>query len=132
MALARDFTELEVYRNAYTAAMEVFRLSKGWPPEERYALTDQIRRSSRSVCANVAEAWKKRLYPSHFVSKLSDADCEAGETITWLHFARGCEYLNEDSYALLNAEYRSICAILTTMMNHPEKWCSNRSRKRPS
>ena len=77
----KDFRELRVYQKAFESAMEIFALSKKWPAEERYSLTDQIRRSSRSVCANIAEAWRKRRYPASFVSKMSDADTEAGETV---------------------------------------------------
>ena len=80
----REFKELRVYQQAYDAATEIFEHSKEWPKEETYSLTDQIRRSSRSVCANIAEAWRKRRYENHFVSKLSDADAEAAETRTWL------------------------------------------------
>jgi len=78
--LAQDYTDLKVYQLAIEAAMQIYELSKKWPVEEKYSLTDQIRRSSRSVCANLAEAWRKRRYPAHFVSKLSDADTEAAET----------------------------------------------------
>ncbi len=85
--------DLEVYKRAFAAAMRIFELSKGFPPEERYSLTDQMRRSSRSVCANIAEAWRKRRYPAHWVSKLSDSEAEAAETQTWLEFAVECGYL---------------------------------------
>ncbi len=87
MALVKHFKELRVYQHAFAAATRIYRLSKRWPAEERYSLTDQIRRSSRSVCANIAEAWRKRRYPAHFVSKLSDSDSEAAETQVWLDFA---------------------------------------------
>ncbi|UCH11499.1 MAG: four helix bundle protein, partial [Fidelibacterota bacterium] len=90
MALAKDFKELDVYQNAFESSMEIFELTKNFPIEERYALVDQIRRSSRSVCANIAEAWYKRRYPASFVSKLSDADAEAAETIVWLDYALKC------------------------------------------
>ena len=89
--LAQDYTDLKVYQLAIEAAMQIYELSKKWPVEEKYSLTDQIRRSSRSVCANLAEAWRKRRYPAHFVSKLSDADTEAAETAAWLNFAGRCE-----------------------------------------
>jgi four helix bundle protein len=89
--LAQDYTDLKVYQLAIEAAMQIYELSKKWPLEEKYSLTDQIRRSSRSVCANLAEAWRKRRYAAHFVSKLSDADTEAAETAVWLNFARRCE-----------------------------------------
>lgn len=86
-----DYKELRVYQSAFDAAMQIFEHTKSWPKHEQYALTDQIRRSSRSVCANICEAWYKRKYPNHFVSKLSDACTEAGETLTWLDFALECE-----------------------------------------
>ncbi len=84
MANIRGFRELRVYQNAFEAAMEIFEITKTFPPEERYSLTDQIRRSSRSVCSNLGEAWRKRRYPAHFVSKISDAEMEADETRVWL------------------------------------------------
>lgn len=85
--VVQNYTELKVYQLAFTSAMRIYELSKKWPTEEKYSLTDQIRRSSRSVCGNIAEAWRKRRYPAHFVSKLSDADTEAAETEVWLDFA---------------------------------------------
>src|SRR4029077_19758806 len=91
----RDFRELRVYRLAMEAAMEIFEISKKFPPEERYSLTDQSRRASRSVCANIGEAWRKRRYPASFVSKLSDSDTEAAETSVWIEFAHRCGYIND-------------------------------------
>ncbi|MBI3830338.1 MAG: four helix bundle protein [Planctomycetes bacterium] len=120
--LARDFRNLRVFRNSFESAMTVFQLSKGWPLEERYSLTDQIRRSSRSVCANIAEGFRKRKYPNHFVSKLSDADAEAGETIVWIQFAKECGYLKEDAFLRLTDRYSHVCAQLVIMMNQKEKW----------
>jgi len=87
---ARDYKDLNVFKLAFESAMKIFEVSKTWSKEEKYSLTDQIRRSSRSVCANIAEAWRKRRYPAHFVSKLSDADTEAAETEVWLEFAFKC------------------------------------------
>ena len=92
------------------AAQEIYRLSKTFPPEEKYSLTDQIRRASRSVCANIAEAWRKRRYPASFVSKLSDADTEAGETQVWLDFSRDCGYITKEKHADLDDKYDHICA----------------------
>ena len=89
----RGARDLLVYQKAYVLAMEIFRTSKAWPPEEKYSLTDQVRRSSRGVCTNLREAWAKRRYEAHFLSKLTDADGENGETETWLDFARDCGYL---------------------------------------
>jgi four helix bundle protein len=106
--LVTHFKELRVYQQAFEAAMQVFELSKGWPKEERYSLTDQIRRSSRSVCANVAEAWRKRRYVAHFVSKLSDADTEAAETQVWLDFALRCGYLGQEDHGQLYGVYDAV------------------------
>jgi four helix bundle protein len=120
----KDFRELRVYQKAFESAMAIFELSKKWPVEERYSLTDQIRRSSRSVCANIAEAWRKRRYPASFVSKMSDADTEAGETLVWLEFAKSCGYLHEKDVIRLRENYDYICAQLVTMINQSEQWCS--------
>src|SRR6267142_1597609 len=89
----KDYKELRVYKLAYDSAMEIFRLSRSWPPEEKFSLIDQIRRSSRSVCTNIAEAWRKRRYEAAFISKLSDSDTEAAETEVHLAFALRCGYL---------------------------------------
>jgi len=119
----KDFRELRVYQMAFDLATKAFELSKGWPAEERYSLTSQIRRSSRSICGNVAEAWRKRRYPASFVSKLSDADGEAGETLVWLDFAKACGYLNEQDHLQLRESYDHVCAQLVTMINQSDKWC---------
>jgi four helix bundle protein len=119
----KDYHELRVYNMAFDSAMAIFHSSKRWPSEERYSLTSQIRRSSRSVCANLAEAWRKRRYPAAFVAKMSDADTEAGETIVWLDFALKCEYLPEKECCELKDAYNYICAQLVTMINQSEKWC---------
>jgi four helix bundle protein len=103
--------------------MEIFRLSKSWPLDERYSLTDQIRRSSRSVCANIAEAWRKRRYPNHFVSKLTDADGEAAETQNWLRFAVECAYLSSEKSAELWKAYENISGGLVSMMGDTDRWC---------
>lgn len=115
--------DLKVDRTAFKGAMEIFERSKEWPNVERYALTDQIRRSSRAVCANLSKGWRKRRYPKHFVSKLSDADPEAAETRTWLRFAHSCAYLDEESSRALDGQYDQICGGLVRMMSNPEKWC---------
>ena len=127
MAEINDFRKLWIYRTAFDAAMEIFEQSKGWPKVERYALTDQIRRASRSVCANVAEAWRKRRYPKHFVTKLSDADAEAAEVQNWLTFAHACEYLTGEDFQRLDGQYHKIAAGLAKMMRHPESWCGSHS-----
>ncbi len=97
----KDYRELKVYQLAFESAMTVFEMTRAFPREETYSLTDQIRRSSRSVCSNIAEAWRKRRYPASFVSKLSDADTEAAETQVWLDFALRCNYINEKTHAEL-------------------------------
>lgn len=111
--------DLIVYNEAYALAMEIFELSKKWPPEERYALTDQIRRSSRSICSNVREAWSKRRYEAHFISKLADADGENSETDTWLDFARDCGYLNHEDHQRLTEKCRSVGKMLGSMLKEP-------------
>jgi len=115
-------TELEVYKKAFAAAMEIFELSKNFPKDEKYALTDQIRRSSRSVCSNLAEAWRKRRYEAAFIAKLSDSEGEAAETQVWLQFAVECQHLNRDLAAKLYKTYDEIIATLVGMINHPETW----------
>jgi four helix bundle protein len=116
------FRELEVYQLAMLAAMKLFELSKRFPQEERYSLTDQVRRSSRSVCANIAEAWRKRRYPNAFVSKLSDAEAEAAETQVWIEFALKCGYLTPDQTNELDELYENIQGKLVNMLTHPEQW----------
>jgi four helix bundle protein len=103
--------------------MQIFNLTKSWPKEERYSATDQIRRSSRSVCANLAEAWRKRRYLAHFTSKLSDSDTEAAEPEVWLDFGLKCGYLNIDDHKHLIDNYDHIEGMLTKMMNNPKQWC---------
>jgi four helix bundle protein len=102
--------------------MQIFQHSKKFPIEERYSLTDQIRRSSRSVNANISEAWRKRRYPAAFVSKLSDAETEAGETQSWLEFAVSCRYLDRAEGSRINYEYEQIIGMMVTMMTRPERW----------
>jgi four helix bundle protein len=126
-----DFEDLRVYRTAFKDSMEIFKLSGDWPKEERYALTDQIRRSSRAVCSNIAEAWSKRRYTDHFVSKLSDAEGEAAETITWLDFAQSCGYLPDEEHEQLRDEYRKIRGGLIKMMKNPDPWCGPSALRDP-
>jgi len=90
------FRKLKAYQKGFELAMEIFEISKSFPKEETYSLTDQIRRSSRSVCLNLAEAYRKRLYPKHFISKLSDSDAENTETMSWLEFAKACDYIDNN------------------------------------
>lgn len=114
--------DLEVYQKAFTAAMQIFEWSKAFPREETYALTDQIRRASRSVCANLAEAWRKRRYEAAFVAKLSDAETEAAECQVWLEFAVGCGYLHREEAANLYRTYDEITRTIVGMIRHPETW----------
>ena len=114
--------ELEVYRTAFKLAMRIFELSKQFPKEEAYSLTDQIRRSSRSVYSNTAEAWRKRRYEAAFVSKLSDAEGEVAETQVWLEFAVCCGYLATDTGRELHDAYAGVLRTLVGMINHPETW----------
>ena len=118
----RSHRDLEVYQKAFAAAMEIFELSKSFPKEERYSLTDQIRRSSRSVCANLGEAWRKRRYEKAFVSKLSDCEGEASETQVWIEFAVSCGYMTKDDGNDLYKTYNEIIGTLIGMINHPETW----------
>src|SRR5712675_1206646 len=118
----RHFRDLEVYQNALATGLRVYELSKKFPPEEKYSLTDQIRRSSRSVCANLAEAWRKRRYEAAFISKLSDAEGEAAETQVWLEFAVKCEYIDRQRARALYETYERALATIVGMINHPETW----------
>lgn len=113
---------LIVYQKAFAAAMEIYLQTKNFPKEETYSLTDQIRRSSRSVCANIAEAYRKRIYPKHFVSKLSDSDGECAETMVHLDFAKDCGYINEDKHQIIIEEYLQIGKMLGSMMSSPGKF----------
>ena len=118
----QQHTELEVYRKAFDAAMLIFKESKGFPKEETYSLTDQIRRSSRSVCANLSEAWRKRRYKAAFIAKLSDAESEAAETQVWLEFATKCSYMEHDRASHLYQAYDEILRMLVAMINKPQSW----------
>lgn len=116
------FRDLKVYQLAYKSAMEIFEGSKSFPKEERYSLTDQIRRSSRTVVANMAEGYRKRQYPNAFASKLADADAEATETQTWLDFALDCGYLPKEKHDGLVRGYEEIGKMLKAMIDHPERF----------
>jgi four helix bundle protein len=120
-----NHTDLDVYQRAFDLAMRIFELSKSFPKEETYSLTDQIRRSSRSVCANLAEAWRKRRYEKVFVSKLSDSEGEAAETQVWLAFASRCGYMQRDQAKDLYQTYNEIIRTLVGMINHSETWIIN-------
>jgi four helix bundle protein len=114
--------DLEVYQIAFEAAMRIFEMSKQFPVEEKYSLTDQIRRSSRSVCANLAEAWRKRRYKAAFVAKLNECESEAAETQVWLKFAVKCEYLDTDSGREIYGIYNQILGSFVKMISNPNNW----------
>ncbi len=118
----RKHTDLRVYKLSFEAGMEIFELTKKFPKEEKYSLTDQIRRSSRSVSGNIAEAWRKRRYPKSFVAKLSDSDGEAAETQVWLDYALACKYIEEQEHNKLYDKYEHIMAMITNMIIKPEQW----------
>lgn len=117
-----DFKELLAFQKSFQLAMDVFQLSKSFPKEEKYSLTDQIRRSSRSVSTNIAEAYRKRRYPNHFISKLTDSDAENSETYVWLEFALKCEYINIGIYNDLNNKTIEIGRLINYMINNPDKF----------
>ena len=115
--------ELDVYKLGFNTAMEIFQLSKKFPIEERYSLTDQMRRSSRSVCSNLAEGWRKRRYRAVFINKLTDSAQEGAETQTWLEFALACKYISEDVFEDLDKKYEHIFAMLYVMEEKADKFC---------
>ncbi len=117
-----SYKELRVFQNAMDAAMRIFELTKSFPPEEKYSMVDQIRRSSRSVCANISEGWRKRRYEAAFVAKLSDAESEAAETQVWVEFARRCKFLDDETFSELDGDYDQIMAQIVKMINEAEKW----------
>lgn len=123
MSRINSFRELIVYQKAYKLSMEIFEISKSFPKEEKYSLTDQVRRSSRSVTANIAEAWAKRIYVKHFVSKLSDSLSEEFETEVWLDYSRDCHYIDASQNEKFMSEYDEVRKMLISMINNPEKFC---------
>ncbi|RKY57274.1 MAG: diversity-generating retroelement protein bAvd family protein [Candidatus Latescibacterota bacterium] len=120
----RGFRDLKVYQLAYKLAMEIFEETKNFPKEEKYSLTDQLRRSSRSIVANIAEAWKKRMYVKSFVSKLIDSYGEEGETEVWLDMAFDSGYLTEEKHRYFRQGYDEVSKMLHSMISHPEKFCT--------
>lgn len=118
----RSYRELRVYQAAREAAMRIFELTRGFPPEEKFSMVDQMRRSSRSVCTNIAEAWRKRRYSAHFVSKLSDAEAEAEETRVWLEFACRCGYMTDAQTQELDEVYDKVLGQLVRMISDSEQW----------
>jgi len=118
----RIHKDLEVYKIAFDSAMQIFELSKSFHKEKKYSLTDQIRRSSRSVCSNISEAFRKRRYPKSFVAKLNDAEGGAAETQTWLEFSLKCKYIDQEKFEELFFIYDNIIGKLVVMSNQPENW----------
>jgi len=115
--------DLDVYKLSFKTAMEIFEMTKKFPKEETYSLTDQVRRSSKSVCTNLAEGWRKRRYKAVFVNKLSDAAQESAETQTWLEFALACKYITKDTFERLDEKYEHIFAMLNTMERKVDAFC---------
>ena len=124
MALVKDFEELDVYLLAVELQQEIYELTRRFPNDERYSLTDQIRRSSRSIGANIAEAWAKRRYKAHFISKLSDSDGEQLETRHWLRTAVNCGYVAKEEYQTLDLKCKEIGRKLGRMMTDADRWCA--------
>jgi four helix bundle protein len=117
-----SFKKLLAYQKAFELSMEIFELSKSFPKEETYSLTDQVRRSLRSVCANIAEAYRKRLYPKHFISKLSDSDSENSETQVWIDFSFSCNYINSEQQQKLSTKSIEVGKLINYVINFPEKF----------
>ena len=120
--MATGFRNLMVYKKAFSLAMDIFELIKTFPKEEKYGLISQIRNSSRSVCSNIGEGYRKRQYPAHFVSKISDADMENTETQVWLDFSLSCKYISDDLHKTYNARSEEIGKLLNDMLKNPEKY----------
>jgi four helix bundle protein len=120
--------DLDVYQRAFDASMIIFGFSKTFPKEERYALTDQIRRASRSVCGQIAEGWRRRRYEAAFINKLNEAEAEVAETQVWIEFAVRCEYMSPDDGRKLYGTYNGILRTLVGMINHPETWVFSSKR----
>lgn len=121
------FRDLTVYKKAFELSMDIFRISKKFPEEEKYGLTSQIRRSSRSVCANVGEGYRKRKYEAHFVSKTTDADMENTETQVWLDFALACKYISKEIYDKFINQSEEVGRLLNHMIENPEKYFNKSS-----
>ncbi len=128
--LIKTHRDLHVYQVSFDIAMQIFQISKSFPLEERYSLTDQVRRSSRSVCANLAEAWRKRRYEASFVAKLSDAEAEAAETQVWIEFAVRCGYMETKNGEELLASYENIIGKIISMINHSQPWLLPGAKRR--
>lgn len=124
------YKDLIVYKKAFSQAMDIFEITKSFPVEERYSLTDQIRRSSRSVCSNIAEGYRKRMYEAHFVSKMSDADMENSETLTWVDFALACKYIDKTQYNKLIENSEEVGRLISHMIRFPEKYRGSLTKKK--
>jgi len=122
---AQTFRDLTVYKKAFSLAMEIYKISKTFPSEERSSLTDQMRRSSRSVCSCTGEAYRKRQYEAHFISKSSDADMENTETRVWLDFSVACNYISKEVWSELDERVIEVGKLLNHMMENPKKYCRN-------
>jgi four helix bundle protein len=123
MSKVGSFKDLIVYQKAYKLAMEIFEISKSFPKEEKYSLTDQMRRSSRSVTACIAESWAKRRYEKSFVNKLTDSLGEENETEGWLDYSKDCKYIQEETHKKILSEYDEVRKMLIAMINNSDKWC---------
>jgi len=117
-----SFNSLFAYQKSFQLAMEIFKFSKSFPKEETYSLTDQIRRSSRSTCVNIAEAYRKRIYPKHFISKLTDSDGENSETQVWIKFAEACGYISKENREILTNKSIEVGKLINNMILNPEKF----------
>ena len=120
--MSYGFKNLDVYSISYQTAIEVFKISKNFPKEETYSLTDQIRRSSRSVCATIAEAYRKRVYPKHFISKMTDADAECSETLVWLDFSLDCGYIDQSTHSKIKNDYEKLGRMIGSMIKSSDKF----------
>jgi len=118
----KTHNELKVYMLSFEAGMKIFHLTRNFPKEEIYSLTDQIRRSSRSVSGNIAEAFRKRMYPKYFISKLTDSEGEAAETQVWLEYSLACQYIDKQIFDDLNDDYDHIISMIVNMRSKPSKW----------
>lgn len=123
MSVINSFRDLIVYQKAYKLAMDIFVVTRGFPKEEKYSLTDQILRSSRSITSNISESWAKRIYPKHFISKLTDALGEEYETEIWLDYARDCKYINTETHSIFMKGYDEVRKMLISMINNSHKFC---------
>ncbi len=120
--LVRTYKDLRVYKNAMDLAMKIYEMTKSFPIEERYSLVDQVRRSSRSICSNISEAWRKRRYKAAFIAKMSDAESEAAETQVWIEFALRCKYITESAAEYFQAAYDEILGQIVKMIEEAERW----------